>query len=1178
MAETVDTEGQKVAFESSQEFRRQITREDIQGAIAALDRNEPHAFGPSTFYDLLEGGRRYPPKAVIGLAARRTLGRPLDPDEFSGGEESWAFRLLRERGFTIVDKERTSKGETLSATGGIRSTDPGVMERCRATGTAWVELAPEDREAYERVHNNLLEIAEAATAVANRSGTFKYSLTSGFTLKSGVRGSQPKDLWVAIHRADAPMGMPQLYMIVSARGVEYGFAPAIHPSDFSSQSYKEKLRAHIPSMFAVFPSADSATVREISKALDTSSGWYYRRKTRQDPFQNSFKDFEAVIGFLHSSEGLQWGAAAVCRYISPDQLDDPSLDLKRTFMDVVEIFAGLLVAMPVPAGNLQISDEGDQESSLPVQVFSLQQLLERFLQRFGALRISQFRKDEELWNLMHQLNAGLARLPALKKRPQIKIKWSVGQGNWAGIPWIAFLDQAETKTTQKGVYGVLLFREDLSGVYLTLNQGVTEVTDQHPKIEARKILRERANQYGLLVPELKAAGFNIDADIDLKTEGDLGINYEASTIACKLYTRGAIPSDDAIAADLEALLASYQKVLLAKGASRRSWIFQANPQRYDIDGALAELDELSWLINQHPDHIHEGDEVFLWRSGPQGGVVGTATILTEPAEFEVSPEDAAFNRDAEKFEGAKKRVRLQVDKVIDPPILRTAIAEDPSLSDLQILRMAQSTNSPVTIEQSRSLWRLISKNEQETGNAVAPSQKVWLVAAGQNAGRWEDFFRNGYVAIGWTRLGDLSRFKSREEIAEELQSLGSETSSSNNAASCFDFAHSMQEGDLVLVKKGRHSIVGYGIIVGPYYYDASLPDYRNKRSVRWQGRGNWNLDRTLALKAVTNITMQTEFVEKIKQQIGIAASTEESEQIPAAERKPFTIDDALIDLFLRKEEVEELVRTWRSKKNLILQGPPGVGKTFVAQRLAYALMGFEDESRVRRVQFHQSYSYEDFIQGYRPMEGGFERKDGLFFEFVQRAIRDDANNYVFIIDEINRGNLSKIFGELMVLIEPDKRDPKWAVPLTYAKKADEQFYVPKNLYILGMMNTADRSLSLVDYALRRRFAFFNLKSQLGSQLYKDYLASNGVPDNVSNAIISRVVELNQFISDREKSTLGHGFCIGHSFFMPIDDSGSWDESWYRRIVETELMPLLEEYWFENDDLIVEWRGRLLAAI
>jgi hypothetical protein len=185
----------------------------------------------------------------------------------------------------------------------IRSGDPGVMERCRATGTAWVELAPGDREVYERVHYRLEEIARSATAIANKNDAFQFWLTSGFTTKSGVRGSQPKDLWFALYREGAPLGMPQLYMIVSSRGVEYGFAPAIHPSDFSSQSYKQKLRALIPDLFAALPNADSSVAQELSQRLKETGGWYFRRKTRQDPFHSDFADALSLLDFLRSRDG-----------------------------------------------------------------------------------------------------------------------------------------------------------------------------------------------------------------------------------------------------------------------------------------------------------------------------------------------------------------------------------------------------------------------------------------------------------------------------------------------------------------------------------------------------------------------------------------------------------------------------------------------------------------------------------------------------------------------------------------------------------------------------------------------------------------------------------------------------------------------------------------------------------
>ena len=192
---------------------------------------------------------------------------------------------------------------------------------------------------------------------------------------------------------------------------------------------------------------------------------------------------------------------------------------------------------------------------------------------------------------------------------------------------------------------------------------------------------------------------------------------------------------------------------------------------------------------------------------------------------------------------------------------------------------------------------------------------------------------------------------------------------------------------------------------------------------------------------------------------------------PAA---PYRVGDALTDLFIEPIVFTEILDTLKAKKNVMLQGPPGVGKTFFSKRLAYALMGEKAEARIGMVQFHPSYTYEDFVQGYRPIAGGFALRNGIFFTFCRRAAADPEHPFVFIVDEINRANLSKVFGELMMLIEADKRGPEWAIPLTYAGEDDAPFFVPDNLYMIGLMNTADRSLAMVDYALRRRFAFVDL--------------------------------------------------------------------------------------------------------
>lgn len=240
------------------------------------------------------------------------------------------------------------------------------------------------------------------------------------------------------------------------------------------------------------------------------------------------------------------------------------------------------------------------------------------------------------------------------------------------------------------------------------------------------------------------------------------------------------------------------------------------------------------------------------------------------------------------------------------------------------------------------------------------------------------------------------------------------------------------------------------------------------------------------------------------------------ENLPFATKEPlnretYSEEDALSGIFLDRNLFKEMLLLLDTKKNLILQGPPGVGKTFIARRLAYALLKAEDKARVTFVQFHQSYSYEDFIEGYRPKDGGsFVLRKGLFCEFCKKAREDSSRDYVLVIDEINRGNLSKIFGELLMLIEPDKRSPAWNVQLAYS---GDEFHVPANLHLIGLMNTADRSLALVDYALRRRFAFFTLDPQFKSVGFSSYLEELGVSTALVSAIVNRFEALNKTIAE-----------------------------------------------------------------
>ena len=276
----------------------------------------------------------------------------------------------------------------------------------------------------------------------------------------------------------------------------------------------------------------------------------------------------------------------------------------------------------------------------------------------------------------------------------------------------------------------------------------------------------------------------------------------------------------------------------------------------------------------------------------------------------------------------------------------------------------------------------------------------------------------------------------------------------------------------------------------------------------------------------------------------------------------YTKSDFLDEVYMTEKRYENLVAVLRNKKNIILQGAPGVGKTFAARRLAWAMMGEQDDSRIEFVQFHQNYSYEDFMMGYKPVEDGFKLKYGIFYRFCQKAANQPDKEFFLIIDEINRGNMSKIFGELLMLIEKDYRGTK--ATLAYNGLS---FSVPKNLYIIGMMNTADRSLAMIDYALRRRFSFFEVEPGFDSEGFIHY--QNGLNNETLNELISKVKDLNHEIA-LDKS-LGKGFCIGHSYFCGRDIC---TDEWMHSIVDYDILPMLSEYWFDDPNKLQRWENIL----
>lgn len=877
---------------------------------------------------------------------------------------------------------------------------------------------------------------------------------------------------------------------------------------------------------------------------------------------------------------------------------------------------------------------------------NLYESLEQILGKYLIEKSKSFKGNE--FNKMMTVELPEIFYDELKlDRSRYFVTGSCGKGNWANIPWIAIFDKTISISATRGYYIVILFKEDMSGFYLSLNQGYTWFEENFKKKEAKikiKFISEKIRKQ----LDLK------ETNINLNSNGALAKGYELGNIYSKYYDKKDEQIKN-IKDDIWNMLDTLYKVELIVGTNWeefniknlmnknesiiedfKNYYFKNKNEIENADYMIERKNNFKLFYLEYPfekfmdlkleDYVVGNNNInslcYKMEFGQYkdcGPGIGGATAYKYGIFYSKEHQNYMYNRKVENE--PEKRWDIiksdlyklfnnianskNIDEIEDnysslkgmsmfiiklgfcyfPQKLIGVCGRKHLISLLDLFKFDYNENSSslkLSFLFNYKLRQAIPELDNEDPEVIAHivwmyleennideienegKNKVWIYSPGEGANKWSEFYNNGIMAINWNELGDLTQYETKEEIRKIL-SENRDTSNKNNALANWEFANEIQIGDIIYAKKGKNIIVGKGIVESDYKYDEERQDYKSYRKVKWIYNQEKNikdqLGEQLANKTLTDVTKYTDFVNKLN------SLYEDRMNI----NNTYTKYDFLNEVFISEEQYDTIINTLMRKKNIILQGAPGVGKTFCAKKIMYSLMNEKDDSRIEVVQFHQSYSYEDFIQGYRPNnEGKFTLKNGVFYNLVNEACKEynraklaneEPKKFCIIIDEINRGNLSKVFGELMMLIESDKREKKWSLNLTYS---DTKFYIPENLYIIGTMNAADRSLSMVDYALRRRFAFINLQPAFNNEKFKQYLVEKEKLDKqIVEDLINKYIKLNDYI----KETLGKDFMIGHSYFIGQQlDIDNFDEV-YIDIVNYEIKPLLEEYYYYDDEKI-----------
>ena len=700
-----------------------------------------------------------------------------------------------------------------------------------------------------------------------------------------------------------------------------------------------------------------------------------------------------------------------------------------------------------------------------------------------------------------------------------------------------------------------------------------------------------------------------------------------------------IPSD----VRFKKLQDNLEKRVLSDKKPPNYWVFQGNPEIYDITKALKAGHLKSWKVAAHKDKIKIGDQVILWQTGKQSGCYAFAEVTSDVKIFEEETHEQQYYTETSNT-NATERVQIKIIKnLVEDPVLWKDIKENPTF--LNFKAGNQGTNFSATEAEFNALLHLYESR----------NTNYWIYAPGRNAEYWEEFYNKGILAIGWDALGNLKQYKTKNDIVIALKTAnGGKGSKKNNATANFEFANTMQIGDVVIVKQGRSNLLGYGVVTSDYFYDEKRENYTSCRKINWKVKGIWQTDQSLVLKTLTNLTsnksetanhkfyyqellhiMNGEKVKKVSTK-NIERPVNQILYGPPGTGKTFYFKKELFDKYTISETAvseekyfENIVSecTWfqviamalielgKSKVSDIIKNRWVLQKTEMSNaksirpilwgQLQYhtlescEFVNLSSKSNItvftkdadsyweisendakeqvpevyeliekvtnfipnpdvviknyEFITFHQSYSYEDFIEGIKPVMSesetnedspiGYQIQDGVFKKLCLKAGKNPSERYAIFIDEINRGNVSAIFGELITLIEQDKRQGEAneiSVQLPYSNAL---FAVPTNIDIYGTMNTADRSVEALDTALRRRFSFLEMMPD--PSLLKD---------NEVEGI--HLKEILNTINDRIEILIDRDHTIGHSYFMNLKTTED-----LRLAFKDKIVPLLQEYFY-----------------